>query len=179
MPRITKLKNGFFGLITLLLLTLGQNALADHGSSSHIDLGLTTPATNTSGSYTVSWNSTGFVYLQEKKNSGNYTTVYSGSGSSKSFSGKGAGTYKYRLIWQLCIMTCFTLYTEPETTVVNVPVPSKPGNISGPSSVSYTTSSGASYSLSWGASTGTVTKYELQEKVNSGSWSIIYQCSDK
>ena len=177
MPGIAQFKNGFLALIALILFSSGQQAFADHGSTSHVDLGLTAPASSTNGNYTVSWDSSGYVILQEKKDSGNYTTVYTGTGTSKSFSGKAAGTYKYRLVMQICMMGCsftITLYTEPETTVVSVPAPSKPGNISGPGSVSYTTSSGATYSLSWGASTGTVTKYELQEMVNSGSWSTIH-----
>ncbi|MDB9953032.1 fibronectin type III domain-containing protein, partial [Porticoccaceae bacterium] len=172
MSRITCLRKICFGLFTALMFS----ALSSVAMAGDFTANLSSPATNTSGNYTVTWTGGTYYSLQEKKNSGNWTNVYSGTGSSKSLTGRGAGTYKYRMNWYFCfpfMNQCFNLYSEEVTTVVNVPVPSTPGGISGPGSASYTTSGGASYSLSWGASTGTVTNYEFQEKINSGSWATV------
>ena len=60
---------------------------------------LSAPGTNGTGSYTVSW---GTVFqassytLQESVNGGAWSTVYSGGGTSKAFSGKAVASYRYR-----------------------------------------------------------------------------------
>jgi hypothetical protein len=62
---------------------------------------LSVPATSSTGSYTVSWGSvsTATSYtLQESSNGGSsWSTAYTGSGTSKALSGKGNGTYTYRV----------------------------------------------------------------------------------
>lgn len=62
---------------------------------------LTVPSTSSTGGYTVSWTavSGASTYaLQEKKNSGSWSTPYSGSSRSKAFSGKTNGAnYSYRV----------------------------------------------------------------------------------
>ena len=178
MPGIALFKKGFFVLVAAVLIAT-QSLSASAGD---INVNLSSPSTNTSGSYTVTWTAGMFYYLEEKKNSGSWTTVYSGTGSSKSFSGKGAGTYNYRIRLYLCLppmMSCINLYSDSVTTVVNVPVPSKPGNITGATSYSYTTTSGSTIALAWPASTGTVTKYQLQEKVNSGSYVTVHNSTSR
>jgi len=66
---------------------------------------LTAPS-NSTGSYTVSWgtvaNASSYT-LQERVNGGGWTTAYSGSGSSKAYSGKAAGSYGYQV--QACNAT--------------------------------------------------------------------------
>ncbi|MCT2532888.1 FG-GAP-like repeat-containing protein [SAR92 clade bacterium H231] len=176
MPGIAQFKKIFVVVfIALVTSTLTAGAVAGD-----IDVNLSSPATNTSGSYTVTWTGGTFLYLEEKKDSGSWTTVYSGAGSSKSFSGKGVGTYQYRIRLYFCfvpVIFCLNLYTDPVTTVVSVALPSAPGAITGPSNVTYPSGSSASYSLSWGAASGTVTSYELQEQVNSGSWTTVQNTS--
>ncbi|MBP1473405.1 RHS repeat protein [Frateuria sp. MAH-13] len=62
---------------------------------------LSAPSTNGTGSYTVSW---GTVFqassytLQESVNGGAWSTVYSGGGTSRSFSGKAVASYRYRVM---------------------------------------------------------------------------------
>jgi hypothetical protein len=61
---------------------------------------LSAPSTSGTGSYTVNW---GSVYqassytLQESVNGGAWSTVYSGGGKSKAFSGKKVASYRYRV----------------------------------------------------------------------------------
>ena len=175
---ICRFKKVLFVFASLMLGGLSLTA-----SAGDINVNLSSPATSTTGNYTVTWTGGTYYSLMEKKDSGNWSYVYNGTASSKAFSGKSVGTYSYKIQQEFCFFMygyqCFYLYSDPVNTVVNVPVPSKPGNISGPSTASYTTTSGASYTLSWGASSGTVTKYELQEKVNSGNWSTIHSSTSR
>ncbi|MDE0451524.1 MAG: Ig-like domain-containing protein [Gammaproteobacteria bacterium] len=61
---------------------------------------LTVPATNSGGSYAVTWTSpsgaTGYE-LEEKSGSGNFGNVHNGSAASKNITGKTDGTYGYRV----------------------------------------------------------------------------------
>jgi len=131
------------------------------------------PANDTDGAYAISWASaSGAVssyQLQERVNSGSWSTIQNTSALSRSFSGKGNATYDYR------VRACNALSCSPFTAVKTVLVlqtPSVPGAISGP-----VNSSSGSYSLSWGAASGAVATYQLQERLNSGSWSTIQDAS--
>ncbi len=132
-------------LFVLLTIVAGSPAFADHAGSgaTHYDLGLTVPTTNGTGSYVVTWTpGAGVPYnLQEKKDSGGYTTVYTGTGSSKSFSGKTNGTYTYRLYYEICWGGwggCTKYYSHPESVVVSI------GNIASPPTESSTDEVGTS-----------------------------------
>lgn len=60
---------------------------------------LTVPASSVNGSYTVSWNTpanTASFQIEESANGGAWTTVYSGTATSKAISGKATGSYRYR-----------------------------------------------------------------------------------
>ena len=155
--------------------------LADHGGGSHIDWGLSVPTTST-GSYTVTWTSapSGTTYLQEKLNSGSYFTVtadYNGGPGSYPTTNTD-GTWTYRQYNRICFYSCTTLYSYPVSVVVSSsPPPGNPGPIQGPSSVDDT-GGGARYLLSWTASTGTVSHYELQRSFNGGGWSTIQSTGD-
>lgn len=84
--------------------------------------------------------------------------VYSGTGTSKAISGKGSGTYYYRV--RACNGSgCSGYIAGANPTVVNVP--GVPSSISVPSS-----SSTGNYTISWGAASGSVTRYELYEATN-------------
>jgi YD repeat-containing protein len=128
---------------------------------------ITVPASSTTGSYTVSWGAASGTLtayeLYEATNSGfsGQVLVYSGTALSRAISGKGSGSYYYRV--RACNgSACGGYRTGSNATVVNL-TPGVPASISVPSS-----SSTGSYSISWGTSTGTVTAYQLYEATNSG-----------
>jgi YD repeat-containing protein len=61
---------------------------------------ITAPAISNNGSYTVSWNAIGGATsytLQEQVNGGGWSTIQTGAGASRALSGKGNGTYGYRV----------------------------------------------------------------------------------
>ncbi|MEQ8484835.1 MAG: hypothetical protein RIB46_10775 [Pseudomonadales bacterium] len=127
---------------------------------------ISVPSGSTTGSYTVSWGaSTGNVTayrLYEATNSGfsGQAQVYSGTGSSAAMSGRGNGTYYYRV--QACNGTaCSGYQTGSNPTTVTLP-PSVPASISVPAS-----SNTGSYTISWGVSSGNVTMYQLYEATSS------------
>ncbi|MCA0899162.1 FG-GAP-like repeat-containing protein [Microbulbifer agarilyticus] len=136
---------------------------------------ISTPSNNTSGTYTVSWGTaTGTVtsyQFYEQKNGGSWVSKYTGTARSKSFSGNGDGSYRYRV--RACnkvgSYTSCSAYKTSGTFYVAHP-PSTPSSISG---VPATDNNGA-FTVSWGASTGAVTKYELYQQKDGGSWSSIY-----
>ena len=59
------------------------------------------PSVSTTGNYTVSWNPPAYgathYELQEKLGSGSWSTRYSGTGLSHGVSGRGNGSYYYRV----------------------------------------------------------------------------------
>lgn len=127
---------------------------------------ISVPSTSTSGSYTISWGSasgTVTAYkLYEATNSGfsGQTLVHSGTATSKPLSGRGNGTYYYRVI--ACNgPACSGYRTGGNPTTVTLP-PSVPSSISVPSS-----NNTGSYTISWGSSTGNVTAYKLYEATSS------------
>ena len=126
-------------------------------------------STDNNGSFSVVWNhdlSGGDTYrLEEQKNSGSWVQVHNSSFMTKSLSGRGDGSYKYRV--KACnSVGCSAYKTGSNTLVVrNLPsTPSAPGNIN---------STSTSFTLSWSKPSGTVSFYSLQERVAGGSWSTI------
>lgn len=131
--------------------------------------GLSVPATNNSGSYSVSWTvvTTATSYrLEEQVNGGSWTQVQDSGATSRTVVGKMAGTFGYRV--RACNIggcgnfsaSSSVLVTLPPTTspVLNVPASS----LTGAYNVSWTTVSAA-------------TRYELEERLNSGSWLRIHE----
>ncbi|MDA3913810.1 hypothetical protein [Oleiagrimonas sp.] len=83
---------------------------------------LNVPATNTTGSYTVSWNSVGGATsytLQEQVNGGSWSTVYSGGATSKAVSGKTNATYGYRV--RACNVGGCSGWSASQSVAVTVP----------------------------------------------------------
>ncbi len=131
------------------------------------------PATSTNGQITVSWNR---VYgsqarVMESRNGGAKTQVYNGPALQTTLTGRTNGTYTYTIEDWFCPITClwYAQSGSASVTVSLIEAPSTPGAISGPS-----TASTGSYTVSWGASSGTVTSYQFQERPNGGSWSTVY-----
>lgn len=138
--------------------------------------------------------------LQQKVGSGSWTEIITFTTSehsflgiqhttgitSKSFSGKAVNTYKYRLVRSIeyeyetamqklsCGFLCFSSSSVSEGPItVYVKKPTAP-----PTPTGANTSDSGGYTISWGASTG-ATSYKLQEKLNSGSWTLIHNASGR
>ena len=139
------------------------------------------------GSFEVSWKAvpgaSGYV-LEERTAGGSWPTSAATAcktDTSKSFAGKLAGTYEFRL------MLCVAISPPPPHTiplplpptvllpaghdVLSVTVefpPPTPGAIVDPA-----VGSDGSYTLTWGASTGAA-RYELEEHDGDGAWSNVH-----
>ncbi|NQY63588.1 MAG: hypothetical protein HRT38_07590 [Alteromonadaceae bacterium] len=127
--------------------------------------------TNTTGSYNVYWaassGATSYT-LRQSFNGGSWSTVSTTTGTSKSFSGKGNGSYRYAI--RACNSSGCSGYRYSSTFTVSipVPVPSTPSTISAPTGTNTT----GSYTVSWGSSSG-ATSYSLRQSFNGGSWSTV------
>ncbi len=134
--------------------------------------GLTGPAIDNDGSYTISWNaaSTATSYtLEEKKNSGAWVAKYTGSSPSKAISGNNNGAYAYRVKACNASPNC-SAWSSTHTTTVSLPpaVPPIPTGLTGPSH-----DTDGSYTISWNAASAAVS-YTLEQKLNSGAWTVKY-----
>lgn len=138
------------------------------GTLPGVPASITVPTSSTTGSYTVSWGTaigTVTAYeLYEATNSSfsSQTRIYSGTALSASLSGRGNGTYHYRV--RACFdRDCSTYRTGSNgVTVTIATAPGVPASITVP-----TSSSTGAYTISWGTASGTVTAYELYEANNS------------
>ncbi|MBL4705312.1 MAG: fibronectin type III domain-containing protein, partial [Flavobacteriales bacterium] len=133
------------------------------------------PSTSVSGSYTVSWGASyGFsggglakYYLEQSKNGGAYYSkgwTYS-TVTSKAVSGLADGSYRYRV--KACKADiCSGWQTAGSSTLVR----HRPSTAPAPTNINSTSSS---YTINWSKPSGSVTYYNIQQKINSGSWSTI------
>ncbi|MBB6184650.1 hypothetical protein [Oleiagrimonas soli] len=129
---------------------------------------ISVPSTS-SGALTVSWSSssTATSYtLQHQKNGGAWSTIFSGSATSKAISETSTGSYNYRA--QACNAAGCSAYKTSGAVTVTIP-PSSAPSLSVPSG----TNGSGSYSVGWTSVSG-ATSYTLQEQVNGGSWSTVY-----
>ena len=126
---------------------------------------ITSPSSgsNTSGAYTMGWtsvaNATSYT-LEEKVGTGSWTKAQDSASRTKAYSGKGLGTYKYRV--KACAGSACGDWSPTKTVTVELGTPS----ITSPSSGSNT--SGA-YTVGWTSVTN-ATSYVLEQKVGTGSW---------
>lgn len=125
------------------------------------------PASSMTGNYTISWGaSTGSfnryeLYEATSSNFSGQVQVYSGTALSSALSGKGNGTYYYRV--RACdAVNCGNYSTAANAISITLP-PGTPGSISVPPA-----SPTGSYSITWGAASGNVTAYQLYEATNAG-----------
>ena len=150
---------------TTNLVYLGRKLVARNESLHLVAPGAVSFDTNpNNGSYTVSWGAvpgaTSYL-LQESANGGGWTTVYSGAATSAALSGRAGGSYVYQVegcVGTVCgaWTTSVTLGVRPALPTVTVPT----GTING------------TYAVSWTAS-ASATGYDVQERVNGGSWTTI------
>jgi len=164
--RLTVVKYSDGSTVTYALDPAGNRTQVAARTPPGTPASISVPSSSTTGSYTISWGSaTGTVTayeLYEATNSSfsGQAQVYSGTEASKAVSGKGIGTYYYRV--RACNgSACSGYRTGSNPTTVTLP-PGTPASISVPSS-----SSTGSYTISWGAASGAVTAYELYEATNS------------
>lgn len=128
--------------------------------------GLSAPGQSLGGAYTVSWNAlaaTTRYGLEESVNGGGWTVVASITGFSQAFSGKGTGSYAYRV--RGGNDAGWGAYSGTATVSVIQP-PGAPG-LSGPAS----TGSGSA-TMSWNGVAMAV-NYVLEESVNGGGWGVV------
>ncbi|WP_043689969.1 RHS repeat protein [Luteimonas huabeiensis] len=129
---------------------------------------LTVPATSNNGSYTVSWtgvSGSARYELEERHNNGSWTVIHNGAATSKAVSGRGAGTWSYR------VRACNTAGCGAWSGTASVSVVHPPA--SAPTVTTPASNNSGGYTVTW-TSVASATKYELQEQFNSGSWSTIH-----
>ena len=128
---------------------------------------LTVPASNTTGSYSVSWSAVAAATayeLEEQVNGGGWTLIQNTGATSRSLTGKGAGSYGYRV--RACNVAGCSGYSAVGTVSVSLPLTAP--TIGGPTG----TTSDFTYTLTWTVIAG-ATSYELQQSVNGAGWSTI------
>lgn len=160
--RNATLSSGTTQVVTYDYDAAGNRTAAAAGTSPQMPPSITVPSTSMSGSYSISWTaSTGTVtayqlYEANNINFGSETLVYSGTGTAVPLS-KSNGTYYYR------VRACDGALCSGYRTGAN-PVTLPPG---APASITVPSSSvNGSYTVSWGAASGTFTAYQLYEATN-------------
>lgn len=125
---------------------------------------ISVPSSSANGAYSLSWGAASGIVtaykLFEATNTGfsGQVLIYSGTGLSAAVSGRGNGTYYYR------VQACFEEFCSGYRAGANgTSVVHPPGM---PSSISVPPSSGPSYTISWGAASGINPSYQLYEATN-------------
>jgi YD repeat-containing protein len=128
---------------------------------------ITLAMTNTSGSYSVSWNPVGGAVeyrLEERVGGGSWVGLQVEAATLHAVSGKENGTYGYRV--QACNAGgCSNWSAETATTVLRVP--------SAATVITPATNNSGAWTVSWGA-VATATSYQLEERLNGGTLANVY-----
>jgi YD repeat-containing protein len=131
------------------------------------------PSDDYDGAYTISWSgqtgATNYT-LQERVNSGGWSTIHSGSATSTAVSGRTAGTWDYQVRAESGAGN--SSFSSAKSVVVTLPPSSAPSTPTGPTGTEYT----GAYTISWGT-VSAATSYRLEEQFNSGGWSEIHNAS--
>ena len=102
--------------------------------------------------------------MQQQLNGGSWTGVQTSGATSYQASGKGSGSYGYRV--QACnVGGCGPWSNTDVTTVLLAPA--------APASIHVPASSSGPIAISWSAA-ATATSYRLEQSVNGGTWSQVY-----
>lgn len=132
---------------------------------------LTAPSSTTVDNYTVSWTSvaTATSYeLQERFNSGSWSTIQNSASTSRALSGKPNGAYDYQV--RACNSSGCGSYSTIRTVTVSVPQPpASAPSLFAPGLLFE----GEPYDVSWTTVSGATT-YRLEERFNSGAWLETY-----
>ena len=132
---------------------------------------LTVPGYSSTGSYTATWTASAYAtkyQLQERLGSGSWTTIHDASATSRGISGKAAGSWGYRV--RACSATICGNWSTVSTTTVQLPPTAAPA-LSLPAN-GYN----GGYTVSW-SSVPAATKYQLQERLASGSWNTVHDAA--
>jgi len=132
--------------------------------------GITAPGTSNNGTYTVSWTGVGGAAtynLQEQVNGGGFATLQNIAATSRAISGKGNGSYGYRV--QACNAGGCGSFSGTASTTVTL-IPAVPANLT--TTYQLPTSKGK-YTISWSASSG-ATSYQLQESTDGSTYTVIW-----
>jgi len=124
-------------------------------------------STSDTGSYSVSWSSVTHAEnykVYERVNSGSWNLISTQTNRSISRN-KGSGYYDYRI--EACAGQCASPGTSDRITVAITP--GIPSSISAPSGVTD-----GAFTVSWPASSGSVSSYQLDQQTNGGSWARIH-----
>lgn len=160
-------------LLTLLAIAYMPKVLATNYN-------LSTPASSSNGSYTVTWsNPYGSYYrLQESRNGAPWVDIiYSTSQTAYTFNKAVGGTYDYRIEHAVpCYRYCYNgnysyYYSDIETIQVNLTsgvLPTYPNNVQGPSS-----DNDGVFPITWVSSAPIVDSYDVQEQINGGVWTNV------
>lgn len=132
---------------------------------------LTAPATNATGSYTLSWTgvaSSERYELQERLSTGGWVSIHDASATSKTLAGKTTGNWGYRV--RACNVAGCTAYTAEKVVAVTRPP------VSAPTVTVPATNTTGSYTANW-TTVAAATTYELQERLETGSWNTIHNAA--
>ncbi|WP_413662612.1 RHS repeat-associated core domain-containing protein [Microbulbifer sp. CNSA002] len=131
---------------------------------------IATPASDNNGVYSISWQSVSGVEeyeLREKLNNDSYKTIYTGSATEITLSGKVTGKYQYAVRAKLAGK--YSAWRYSGGFYVSV----RPGSITFPSGVD----TDGSFSISWDNVSG-ANNYILEQQKNGGSWVSLDTGSD-
>ena len=132
---------------------------------------VTVPASNYTGSFSITWTSVSAATryeLQQRKDSGGWTTIQDSAATSRSTTGLTAGTYDYQA--RACVTTSCGAYSAVASTVVTL-TPAIAPTVTAPA-----TSATGSFTVSWTA-VASATRYELEQRKDGGAWSNIHNAA--
>ncbi len=119
-----------------------------------------------SGDYVINWNTvigaTSYE-LEEQHNAGNWALVQNNTSTSLLTANQTDGSYAYR------VRACSAVGCSDWSGNKNIIVAKAPGNPVA-TMVSPMTSSDGNHNVSWGASSGTVTGYEVEQDINASGY---------
>ncbi|TBR39411.1 MULTISPECIES: RHS repeat protein [Dyella] len=131
---------------------------------------LTAPGGSINGAYTIGWSTVSAATnytLQESFNGGAWTQVQANGNTSWAASGKGNGSYAYRV--QACNVAGCGLWSSTGATTVLLPPPA-------PTSVTAPVTAYGAFTVSWAAAP-TATAYQVYQSFNGGAKALVYNGS--
>jgi YD repeat-containing protein len=158
------------------VLDAAGNRVSVTGSAGRgLPASITVPTNDNDGDYTISWGASNLPVtryeLFEARTPGfsDERKVYDGAQLSTALTARPDASYYYR------VRGCDATGCGPRRAGDNAVIVKRPEAPSVPSGITIPTGDiDGSYTISWTASTGTVTAYELEEALGSGSFANIY-----
>lgn len=160
---------GWLKAVSILALTM----VASGALAADVNVAVS-EANSPDGAYTVTYNGPGTYYEYKDGVLTDSFAISDSTVKTKAYSGKSTGVYLYKVYWEkeFCLkppgepIDC-NLHTDTATATVNVArAPGVPDTFQNFS----TQDPDGAFTLSWGASSGVVSRYELNQKVNGGAF---------